>query len=138
MTFRLAAGSLAFLTMISATVSVRACQLPARWHVMISEGRSEIQLAMLLPQAPIKVSDPFAIELVICESGGDKIDRVTIDAVMPLHRHGMNYKPIIQDQGNSRYRAQGLLFHMPGRWQIIATVYRGNRPATFKLDVDLQ
>ena len=79
------------------------------------------------------MSEPFAIELVVCVTDGAKIDRVTVDAVMPLHRHGMNYKPIIQNKGNSRYRAQALLFHMPGRWQIIVTAYKGRQPGYFQI-----
>ena len=38
---------------------------------------------------------------------------------MPEHRHGMNYKASIKRESSSRYRADGLMFHMPGRWEIL-------------------
>ena len=30
----------------------------------------------------------------------------------------MNYRPSVMAAGGERYRAQGLMFHMPGRWVI--------------------
>ena len=38
---------------------------------------------------------------------------------MPEHRHGMNYKVSVKPEAGGRYRADGLLFHMPGRWELI-------------------
>ena len=40
---------------------------------------------------------------------------------MPVHRHGMNYHPTVTLEGLSG-TAEGLLFHMPGRWQLILDV----------------
>lgn len=40
-----------------------------------------------------------------------------VDATMPAHRHGMNYKPTVTREGPGRWRADGLLLHMPGEWQ---------------------
>ena len=37
----------------------------------------------------------------------------------PAHRHGMNYRPSISALGGGRFRAEGLLFHMPGRWELV-------------------
>jgi hypothetical protein len=36
---------------------------------------------------------------------------------MPAHRHGMNYRPTVAARGGGRYRAEGLLLHMPGAWE---------------------
>ena len=40
---------------------------------------------------------------------------------MPDHRHGMNYRPAVSLNGMSG-TAEGLMFHMPGRWQLILVV----------------
>ena len=40
---------------------------------------------------------------------------------MPDHRHGMNYRPAVTPNGLSG-SAEGLLFHMPGRWHLILDV----------------
>ena len=41
-----------------------------------------------------------------------------IDATMPAHRHGMNFRPTIVAIGPGLYRAEGMMFHMPGTWQL--------------------
>jgi hypothetical protein len=43
-------------------------------------------------------------------------------AHMPEHKHGMNYKPVVKPLGNGRFRAEGWLFHMPGRWEFLFDV----------------
>ena len=30
----------------------------------------------------------------------------------------MNYRPVVVAHGDGMYRAEGLMFHMPGRWEI--------------------
>ena len=44
---------------------------------------------------------------------------------MPDHRHGMNYRPSVAALAPGRYRAQGLLFHMPGRWVVVFDIVAG-------------
>ncbi len=31
----------------------------------------------------------------------------------------MNYRPSVKPQGAGLYRAEGLMFHMPGRWELV-------------------
>jgi cytochrome c peroxidase len=47
---------------------------------------------------------------------------VKVDAQMPEHRHGMNYAPEVKALGPGRWRAEGLMFHMPGKWAFIFEV----------------
>ena len=62
----------------------------------------------------------FSLELAVCaNAGAPRPESVTVDAWMPDHRHGMNYKTSIKPAPGGRYRADGLLFHMPGRWELI-------------------
>ena len=46
-------------------------------------------------------------------------ESVRVDAWMPEHRHGMNYRPTLVAQGGGRYRAEGLMLHMAGRWELV-------------------
>jgi cytochrome c peroxidase len=41
---------------------------------------------------------------------------------MPEHRHGMNYAPAVKPLGPGRWRAEGLMFHMPGKWEFLFEV----------------
>lgn len=70
---------------------------------------------------PISASDPFELEIEIFEdeacttplAGG----RITVDATMPHHGHGMNVKPTVREVAAGRYHVVGMLCHMPGRWE---------------------
>ena len=90
------------------------------------EGGANIEsaryrVAYRIVPAGVSVGKPFAIDLVACPKNAlDRLVELRVDAHMPAHRHGMNYKPSISAQGDAgRYRAQGLMFHMPGTWEIL-------------------
>jgi len=70
--------------------------------------------------AAIVVGRAFAIEVNVCAKGQAAVPTgLRVDAQMPAHRHGMNYRPTVVAAGDGRFRAEGLLFHMPGRWEFI-------------------
>ena len=70
--------------------------------------------------ASIAVGRAFAVEIQICAKGqAAPPTGLRVDAQMPAHRHGMNYRPTVVARGDGRFRAEGLLFHMPGRWEFI-------------------
>jgi len=48
-----------------------------------------------------------------------------VDAAMPEHGHGMNRVPEITRRDDGRFDAEGLLFHMGGRWELYLDVTRG-------------
>lgn len=74
---------------------------------------------------PIEVGQPFTLLVNVCTKKDEPAELVGVDATMPAHRHGMNYKPTVQAAGNGRYRVEGLLFHMPGTWEIAFDVRSG-------------
>jgi hypothetical protein len=73
-----------------------------------------VQVAWRTEPATITVGKPFVLWLTVCPSSATL---TRVDAHMPAHRHGMNYKPSIQAQGPGQWRAEGLLWHMPGVWE---------------------
>jgi len=77
--------------------------------------------------APILVGQHFALDVAACaKNGGSAPELLRVDAHMPAHRHGMNYAPRVQPTGPGRWRADGLLFHMPGRWEFRVDLRRAN------------
>jgi hypothetical protein len=74
-----------------------------------------VQAAWKAVGAPIAVGNLFAIEVQLCPAG---TALVRADATMPEHRHGMNYRPSVKPLGDGRWRVEGLMFHMPGRWEL--------------------
>lgn len=87
----------------------------------------------------ISVSEFFALEIAVCAADGQPMPRtVRVDATMPEHQHGMNYRASVRPRGPGRFVAEGLLFHMPGRWQLSFEVNVGGAREVLTADVDLQ
>jgi hypothetical protein len=72
--------------------------------------------------ATITVGQPFVLQLQLCPA---QAVLLRVDATMPEHRHGMNYKPSLKALGGGRWRAEGLLWHMAGRWELRLDVRAG-------------
>jgi hypothetical protein len=91
------------------------------------------QLAYKLLPDPVPVGKHFAIDIVLCPKGDAALpDELRADATMPEHKHGMNYRPSVKAVGPAQYRAEGLLFHMPGRWELVFEL-RGPNPGSAPL-----
>ncbi len=88
--------------------------------------------------ARIEAGEPFALVLNVCTKTGKPAELVAVDAQMPEHRHGMNYRPTIVPAPDGRYRAQGLVFHMPGRWEISFDVRSGEETERLTHDIILK
>ena len=65
-------------------------------------------------------------------------DAVRIDGFMPEHNHGMNYKAVVKGGEGGRYLADGMMFHMPGRWDFIFEVRGGGKTDRMTATVMLQ
>jgi len=99
---------------LSAAGAAPACTPP-------HEGvRLESPRHVLAYRAPaISVSTHFALEVAACSRSGPPPKTLKVGAQMPEHGHGMNYLPEVKPLGPGRWRVEGLMFHMPGRWQLI-------------------
>lgn len=73
----------------------------------------------------IEVGQPFSLLFNVCTKNDNPAELVAVDATMPDHKHGMNYRPTIVSMGDGRYRVEGLVFHMPGRWELAIDVRAG-------------
>ena len=91
--------------------AAQACELPGG----PSQKLQSATYTVLYRTPPLKVSEHFAVEFAVCPAP----ESVRVDAWMPDHRHGMNYRPAVAAQGGGRYRADGLLLHMAGRWELV-------------------
>lgn len=82
----------------------------------------------------IAVGEPFEIEVRACPGTADL---VAVDATMPAHRHGMNYRPSIATLGPGRWRVHGLLWHMRGSWELALELRVTGGRQTLRQAVDL-
>jgi hypothetical protein len=79
--------------------------------------------------AKIVVARHFSMVIAVCEKSGAPLpEALGIDARMPEHGHGMNYKAVVKPLGRGRFQADGLMFHMPGRWELVFEVRGGDTP----------
>ena len=80
---------------------------------------------------PIPLADPFDVEVEVFEdesmSTPANFDRIIVDAGMPHHRHGMNVMPELSSEQDGHWIARGMLFHMPGRWQLYVDLFEDGR-----------
>jgi cytochrome c peroxidase len=88
--------------------------------------------------APIEVAKHFTLEVAVCAKPGQPApESLKVDAQMPEHRHGMNYAPALTALAPGRWRAEGLMLHMPGRWQLVFEVHAAGRTDRVSKDVEL-
>ena len=93
-----------------------ACELPPGARV----ETDRIAISYWTIPAKIEVGQPFVLELAACpKKGVVGLERVRLDAHMPEHRHGMNYRTKVVSMGGGRFHSEGWLFHMPGRWEFV-------------------
>lgn len=92
-------------------------------------------IALKLPSTPVSIGEPFAIDILVCADRQPAAGSLKLDATMPAHRHGMNYKPEIKPVADKFYRGSGMFFHMPGEWQITVDLPSGDKSQRFTLKV---
>ena len=73
----------------------------------------------------MEVGEPFSLLFNVCTKNNKPAELVAVDAQMPEHKHGMNYGPTIVSLGEGRYRVVGMVFLMPGRWELAIDVRAG-------------
>ncbi len=86
------------------------------------------ELAYRTQPAKVAIGRHFSLEVVVCgKAGAGGADGLQVDAFMPEHRHGMNYRASVKPLGPGRFQVDGLMFHMPGRWDLLFDVSSGGR-----------
>jgi len=102
----------------AAATASGACELPGGGAQRIESLR---HVVLYRAQPAPRIGEHFALEFAVCPAP----EGVRVDATMPEHRHGMNYRPTVSAQGGGLYRAEGLMFHMAGRWELVFELRAG-------------
>lgn len=109
-----------------------ACPPPPEAGARLDSG--PVQLAWRAEPAPVAVSRPFALLVTLCPADARLL---RVDATMPEHRHGMNYRPSLQPLAGGVWRVEGLLWHMAGRWELRLDVEAAGQTHTLRQSVTL-
>lgn len=123
----------------AATVSLSAaapsCDIPGARAI----ASDRYIVAYRTQPSKIAVGQHFAVEFAVCPKEGQPApEAVRVDGFMPEHAHGMNYRAAVKPQGKGRYRADGLMFHMPGKWDFIFEIRGGGKADRATHSVALQ
>jgi len=107
--------------------------LDAKARQRVESG--ELVVAWAPRPAAIPLDKHFQLDIAVC---GAPVAALRVDADMPAHRHGMNYRTTVTGAGEGRFSAQGLMFHMPGRWRLIFDVDSGGRTQRLTQEIEVR
>ena len=111
--------------------------LPAAARMRTEEGGTA--LAFVPRPALLAIGRHFSLDVVVCAAeGAPQRALARVDADMPAHRHGMNYRTRVDALPGGVYRAHGLMFHMPGTWRVIFDLPLEGRTLRVTREIEVQ
>ena len=120
----------------AASLGALACERPQGFPLRADSARYAVFFRT--DPAKLDVGKYFSVEAFACaKSGGAAPTGLKVDAQMPAHRHGMNSRATVEQTAPGTFVARGLMFHMPGAWQVMFDVQDagGSERATRELDL---
>jgi hypothetical protein len=88
---------------------------------------------------PIPMNEVFDLRFTVApKTGSSQGLTVQVDARMPAHGHGMNRVPKLTAQPDGSTKAEGMLFHMPGHWELYFDIAQAGKTERAQVDVDLK
>lgn len=140
---RSALQALAGAVLVSAQAPAQAAECGAALGANARRVQSGgVTLAWVARPQAIPLDRHFELEIALC--GGvpgaapGTAAAVKVDALMPAHRHGMNYRSTTGPAGEGRFLAQGLLFHMPGQWRLVFDIDQGGQRLRLTDDITVR
>ena len=121
-------------------LSIVAEDVDIPWRTLESQGLDwGVQWRPL--QWPIPIAEPFDLEVDLA-APPERIEGATVivDAEMPHHGHGMNLVPLIrkiEGYEGQRWLVEGMMCHMPGRWEFSVDLLKDGRMERTQWTVEL-
>ncbi len=113
-------------------------QEPRVFSGVSTRGLFEVELRT--SPDPIPLNQPFELDVVVTSEGAppesDESWTLRVEGWMPGHGHGMLRQPQGDELGDGRYRVRGMLFHMPGLWELRALVIETRIEEEFRIVED--
>jgi hypothetical protein len=122
--------------LLTAAAAAESCEAPEGFTSRERLVSGDVVVMFRTVPEAIEVGRHFTVEAIVCAM--PPTQGLRMDAHMPEHRHGMNYRPTVAATGPDRYVARGMMFHMPGRWQLLFDVERGGRMERLTTDILLE
>ncbi len=123
----------------AAAVAAQSCPEPPGTGALRRVESPRYTVVYRIDRAPIVVGRHFALDIIVCaKAGAPQPESLRVDARMPAHRHGMNYRVGVSAAEAGRYRAEGLLFHMPGHWEFLFDVVANGASERLSSGIELE
>jgi hypothetical protein len=124
------------LLLFAHTSPASPCTVPDGFTRLAS---AEAEIAYRWEPERLKVGQFFAAEVIACRPpGAEAVSAVIVEAQMPAHGHGMNYRPSATQLAPDRFRVTGMMLHMPGEWRLTFDLMQGDRRTRLTQVVDLK
>lgn len=101
---------------------------------MVSDNEDAPRVYIDIDDIPL--AQPFSIRIDVCDDA--EIKNLRVDALMPAHKHGMNYTPSVTALGNNTFEVNGMLFHMPGEWEMQVDLAARGEAILYKYSIALK
>jgi hypothetical protein len=132
------AVALAVAVLAAAALASPAFACPAAEQGFRRLTSSEAEVAYRWDPAELKVGRFFAAEVIACKvPHAEPVREIRLDATMPAHGHGMNYRPAAKSTAPGHYRFTGLMLHMAGTWRVTIDLVQGNKRVRLTHDLKL-
>jgi hypothetical protein len=113
----MAVKSLAVLALFCSQAVCATC-IDGKSNLKLSASNADYMVGFTPSTMPVPVGKHFSVIFEVCAKPGVALPTsVKVDADMPAHRHGMNYKPKVTQTADA-FLAEGLMFHMSGKWRV--------------------
>lgn len=94
-----------------------------------------------LHPSPAPLNEPFELSVRIVsltpEEPDDPPTELEVEGYMPDHLHGMTRRPLIRPLPDAGFEVSGMLFHMPGHWELYFDMTRGAVTERAQIDIHL-
>lgn len=126
---------LAALAFLATTAAALACPMPPD-AIPLTANAGPAPVAYAQMEAP-PLSAPFPIKIALCDPD-QNAKTVAFDAVMPAHKHGMNYTVDVAETGTNRFEISNVVFHMPGLWELRVAVEIDGQSFDYTAEVEVK
>lgn len=97
------------------------------------------RLAFQTEPSNITVGKFFDLAISVCTTDRSPLpDGLKIDVIMPMHGHGMNYRPSVKRSAPGKFQATGLMMHMAGSWVLRFDVRQGDKATRLQTKITLK
>jgi hypothetical protein len=110
-----------------------ACEVPQGFQRLATP---EAEIAYRWEPSELKVGRFFAAEVIACRPAA--VREIVLDAQMPAHGHGMNYRPAVEQTRPGSFRFTGLMLHMAGIWRVTFDLIEGAKRTRLTREVTLK